>query len=141
MSTVNSMVTVVDFVKELLENADLGLQDVFYGDQDFIPRFPAAVVEPNSLVEAPTTAGFSKENHFQVMVMIFHSQLGSSEVTKRECDLAAEAVKDVLNADRQLGGLVTWGYVSSTDYGYAMRGKQTIQATRMLYEAISKGPM
>lgn len=144
MPTTNSIVAVVDYIKATLLEANassLGLQDVFYGDQDLIPRFPAAAVEPTSMQEEPSGEGFSKNNRFQVLVIIFHSKIGDNQTTKRECDLFAEAVKDVLNGDRQLGGLVTHSWTSATDYGFAVRGKVTIQATRILFEAISKGPM
>lgn len=143
MATTDSLVAVADAVKLMLENQSitLGLKDVFYGDQDLIPQFPAAAVEGQNLSERPSDTGFSKMNEFQVLVILYHSKIQDNQTTRREADLYAEAVKAVLNSDRQLGGLVTHCWVSSTDYGYAVRSGVTIRAARILFEAVAKGPM
>jgi hypothetical protein len=65
------MVEVIDFVKDMLEEADsLAFADVFYGDQELIPRVPTACLEGDQFEEDPTDVGLTTNIVFTVQVIV-----------------------------------------------------------------------
>jgi hypothetical protein len=112
----------------------LGIQDVFYGDQNKVPRSPAVCVEPNDkgrdLVGAPRYT----ETILSVYVIIYHAVVQDEQVTRKQADLFAEAVEDLIHLDPQLGGLVIHCMVTSSQSGYAVKARSLFRATRMIVE-------
>jgi hypothetical protein len=142
------MVEVIDFVKDMLEEADsLAFADVFYGDQELIPRVPTACLEGDQFEEDPTDVGLTTNIVFTVQVIVYHSSMDGAETTRRDTDLYAEAVKAVLNSNRQLRsdindgttGLVTHCWVGNITYGYAVRQKKLMRAVKLQFNAVTRG--
>lgn len=137
----SSLVAVADYLKNALEAAtQLGFEDVFFGDQEMIPRTPAVAVDPSDMQRdlAGVATGGMTLNTMTVYVYIYHGPLQSPQITRRECDQLAEAVMEQLHKDLQLGGLVIHGYCTSLESGAASRGSVMLRTHRITWQGISK---
>lgn len=136
----HSLVAVIDAVKEKLENDDtLVVEDVFYGDQNLIPNVPAIALEGRTFTEEPGDSGMLTSTTFEVMVLVYHSSIEGAEKTRRDADLYAEQVASILNVGRQLDGLLIHSWVSTIEYGYALRNDTMMRAARITYLGVSRG--
>lgn len=127
-------------------NAD-GIYDVFYGDQQNIPRTPAICVESGPMRRDPHGASAPYPqmlNRFNVIVMVYLYNLsGSNQVLNLDKDLLLDQVQDVLHADFHLSGqpgtpipgLVTWSHCESIDPGYTSRGGILMRCGRISWVA------
>jgi hypothetical protein len=131
-------------VKTLLEHEtvpgtnDLGIQDVFYGDQNRLPRTPAVCVEPGE--KRRKLEGLPRRALTTMIcyVLVYHNPVTSREVAQEEKDNLTEAIEDKLHADAQMGGTVIDSMVLTTEYGYAQRNNTLFRVSRLAFEATSK---
>lgn len=116
----------------------LQIQDVWFGDQSAIPRFPAVCVEPGDTNRELQGASHRTLNTMSVYILVYHGQMTDMATKKLECNQLAEAIVDKLHAELTLGGLVIHGFCPSSESGYATRGTATIFAHRITWQGISK---
>lgn len=109
------------------------LQDVWYGDEALIPRFPTVTVESSNLSSILGGAPYRTDNDIRVVLIVYASKVQPGEITRKEADQLAYAIRSKLHTDRTLGGLVIHGFVSSIEYGYAVR--RTTGSTATLIRA------
>lgn len=115
----------------------LGLADVYYGDQDQIPTFPAACVFSGPRTRRVTETG-KPEVVISVTIIIYFGRIQSSELNIKRTEEISEAVEDELHKNRSMDGLVVHGYVTSVDPGVALKNDVMIKATRITWEARSQ---
>lgn len=132
-----SYVDMADYLKTLIETnrTSLGLADVYYGDQNNIPRTPSACVDPGGkdrgLNGAPRRTLVTLTNY----VLIYHNKMTSTEIIRREDDQRAEAIEKLIHQDSQMGGLVIDSMVTGIESGYLMRERTMFRASRLTIEA------
>jgi hypothetical protein len=127
----------VDLLK--VEQADLGLQDVWYGDQAKIPRSPAICVESATKSRSVVGAPRRTQVIFQCFLIVYHARVDDVQIVREEVDMFAEDIEAVIHRSENvtLGGLVTHGMITSSEFGYANKGGTLWQGVRMTYEAQS----
>lgn len=125
------------YIQNILVNSLL-FEDVWYGDQNMIPRTPAAAVEPGSKTRAWSGTSSQSENRFSIDVIIFHSRLEDVNLTRKEALEQAEQVEELLHSDLTMGGLVIDSLCTAVEPGYAERGNLLLQATSVTWEGRSK---
>lgn len=130
-------VEVIERQIELLETGDLGLQDVYYGDQQKIPRTPCATVEAGTQNNLLAGAPFRVEHDITTYIVLYIAKVTSNQVSKREADLLSAAVTKRLHEDKTMGGLVVYGLVTRIEPGFAQRG-ELMQAVRITWTGLSK---
>lgn len=146
MPLTDSLEEVSGAIKSILDtNANaLGLEDVFYGEEELIPRTPAASVDPNEKVRDLRETGYTVINTFSVFIVVYHAKLQGSGVTRKETLALAEAVETLINADPTLNlgkvgeDRIVNGMCTSVQEGYAQRGKTIMKASRITWEGFSK---
>lgn len=132
----------VDYTIQLLtDHLELGLQDVFYGDQDFLPRSPAACVEPNNKKQELKGAPRRTEVTLSVYVIVYFSHIRDTEVNRRDADLLSEAIEAVLHLDAQCGGRVIHSMVTENASGWATKSSTPIRASRLSFEATTQAQL
>lgn len=142
MPLVDRFTPVVQKVHDVLTAAkvELGLQDVWYGDQNLIPRYPAVAVEAGPFDR--TLAGIGgkgrTENRIRVLLLLYLAKIADVQVTKKQTDELAERIMDKLHEDITMGGLVIHGFVTTIEPGYATRGGTLMRTTRVTWEGLSK---
>lgn len=133
------LVAAADAVMTLLTNAktDLGLGAVFYGDQTKIPSRFTACVEPDS-DKAQLQGGFRRVDRTVVIyVLLYDSAIQSTSDNRRESDVKAELIENLLNKNAYLEGF-THCYVTSIESGYAIKDGSVMRSNRITYECTRK---
>lgn len=132
-----TLIEMGDYLVDLLTSnkSSLGLQDVFYGDQNNIPRTPTACMDPGDkrreLNGAPRRTLVTLTNY----IIVYHNKMQSTAKVRREDDLLAEAIEAVIHQDGTMAGLVIHSMVTSIESGYLMRDRTMFRASRITVEA------
>lgn len=121
----------------------LGLDRVYYGEQDRIAITPAVSIDeqPTSYVRHQT--GFRNQVEFRIFVLLYFAKIVSEEEFKAEADALADDLIDVVMDDNTLasqnGGepLVIHGQVTRKEPGVAILGGERMRAVRLTWEALS----
>jgi hypothetical protein len=116
----------------------LGIEQVFYGDQDLIGATPAVAVETGPLTQTLAGVSYRTENTFVVFFLVYHGELRNKQATKKACEELAEAIRTEVNANLTLDGLVLQGNVTNIEPGYAIRSNTMMRTTRISWTGISK---
>jgi hypothetical protein len=125
----------------LLEAAktDLGILDVFYNDQDRIPRNPAVCVEPGSLTRELRGLPRMGRVELTITFIIYHNMVMDKQDAEMTNTLLAEAVELAVNQDPKLGGLVIDGMVTRVEHGYMAKNRGSVyRASLLTYVATSQ---
>jgi hypothetical protein len=141
----DSMYVVAKYLEKLLTDnqATLGFADVFYGDQDRIPRTPAACVETGEksreLVGAPRRTEVTITNY----ILVYHNPVKSVETIREEDDLLSELVESLVHQDPQMKDAegedqVIDSLVTSVESGYQQKSNTLFRASRITVEARSR---
>lgn len=150
MALTHKITPIVDYVIQLIDDSDdledFDIQDVYYGDQDLIPRVPCVAVEPGATRRTLEGVPFRTLNEFEIGCLVYHSGVDGVQNIVRDCDLLAEAIAEVLNKDSlpviaggtNFNGYVVHGHVVSIEHGYAIRNKRLLRANRVIWQGISK---
>jgi hypothetical protein len=124
---------------------DLGIVRVYYGDQEYIPEIPAVCVEPANVERALIATSMQTDNEFLVSVLVYCANVEGVEDAQHDADEVAEAVARKINGDgtaggsgTRFGGLVIYGYVQTSQYGYVVKANKLMRANRMLVYARSR---
>lgn len=136
MAYITSIPEMVQKILNLISDnaAALGLQGVYYGDEDLIPKFPAVSVQGGRKNRTiATTRQF--EVALTVQINIYFGKVQSSEINTKETEELAEAIEDLLHTNKTMDGSVVFGYVSRTDPGTARAPNGVmIKTSRMFWE-------
>jgi hypothetical protein len=124
------------------DKAELGIEDVFYGDQSLINGAAVVCVEPGVLQRELAGGGASNrtENILTVFILVYIIGFakGSNESIRKENDELGERIATRLHEDPQLGGLVNSSFIHSIESGYRLRGDQTHRTARLTWQGTSK---
>jgi hypothetical protein len=142
----------VDFLKSDATNIEgLGLQEVYYGDQQQIPVSPAVCVEAGSVERSLEGVPFQTKNTITVAFMVYHAGLGDIQAIQHTADVLTEDLAEELNrfslpavgvnaspTGTQVDGLVIYGHTTGIEYGYAVRSNVLMRANRITWEGLTK---
>lgn len=125
---------------------ELGLRRVYYGDQTYLPEVPALCIEPAVLVREMAGVPLRTLNQFNVSLLLYAANIEGVEDAQHSADTFAEAIVDVINQDglpthqggTNFNGLVIYGYVQSSEYGYVVKDNKLMRANRMIVFAQNK---
>ena len=119
---------------------DLGVQDVFYGDQNRIPRTPAICVEAGEKERELNGAPRRTLVDVTLYVLIYHGAIQSVQLNLEEVDSLAEEVESLIHQDPQFidpndasgfPAQVIHSLVTRVEAGYQMRSNTIFRATRL----------
>lgn len=122
----------------LAGDEDLGLANVYYGDQVGIPQVPSATVEAGSAERTYNQTGIQTNRVVPIIVVIYHGKVADVQGIKKELDQFAKAVEDKLHLDNTLGGLVISGIVTTVEPGVASIGTAQFYAHRLTWTGLIK---
>ena len=140
-SLTDSLTSITNYLFDKFDSTrdTYGLQDVFYGDQDSIPRSPCLCVEPGPKTRNVGGVNRRSDNTFLVYLILYHSEVRSSQTNMRDVVLLAEQIEEAVHADPRLGGLVTHCYCSQIIPGYATKASGgQMKAARITVEGMTK---
>jgi hypothetical protein len=120
-----------------VNKSPLGLQDVWMGDQERLPRTPCVSVEPGMKLRELNGVPRRYQVQLEAYVMIYMDRIQDTQNNERQVLVLAEAVEAVLHADETLGGLVIDSAVVESNPGYVNRGGTLMSAVRLTFRAMS----
>lgn len=124
----------------------LTLDDVFYGDQDKIPGGRTACIEPVQKQTPMDGVPDMVRNEFTVVILIYLEKVIELQNLRKECDLLAEAIEDLLhlhldlddNAHTPNSGIVIHGWVVENMSGYSYKDNRLVRSARLTWQGKSK---
>lgn len=119
----------------------LGIQAVYYGDQNRLPVTPAVCIEPDAKTNTLKSAFRMVSLDFKVYILIYHSQVTSPQDNRRNADALAEAVETLIHADKDLGGRVIHCMIDEIASGYVTKGNSLVRASRLTFSALSQNQL
>lgn len=118
---------------------ELGIEKIYYGDQESIPEAPAVCVEPGRFDRELAGVPFQTKNTFEILILIYSTGLGGNEQIQLQLDELTEAIQEMLHINaKDLGGLVTFGFSTRIEYGYSIKANRLVRANRITWTANSK---
>lgn len=131
---------VSQYIYDLLTDnkQELGIEDVFDGDQELIPRTPAICVLIGDYGRELTGAPFRTDNAFTIYLMVYHAKIQDNQLNYRECNELAEAVMDLMHQNKTLGDNVIHGFVTSIEPGYVRQGRSLSYVSRLTWYGLTK---
>lgn len=119
----------------------IGLEDVWMGDQERVPRTPSAAVEPGPKSRDYNGAPRRFLVTMDVYVMVYLEKVQAASTNVRASMKLTETVEEVLHANAQLGGLVIASYVYQNEPGFAERDKTMFRASRITFRCTSQAQL
>lgn len=119
-------------------NVVVDAADIYFGDQDKMPRTPSICVDPGNRRRDLQGVSFRTDNNFTIYILVYHSKVQDNELTRKEAQQISEAVETLLHLDPQLGGLVIHSYCSLNESGYVYRQNTMYRTNRVTFEPYSK---
>jgi len=112
-------------------SAELGVNDVFFGDQDRIPRANTVCIEPD--VRSLDLNGVPRRVRvtMRIYVLVYHNEVRSAQDNLEDSMRMTEAIENLIHLDPRLGGLAIHSMVEEIAPGYARKANGLIRATRM----------
>lgn len=117
---------------------DLGIVDVFYGDQMRIPNSPTLCVEPATTERVLSNTGLTTANTFYFNIILYDTRLGDVEEIQYTLDQLAEDVVDRLHSIGTLDELIIYGVAERMEYGYLIKSNRLMRADRIMFRAETK---
>lgn len=138
MATDNLSTMTQYLVTQLNANDSLGLQVVYFGDQELITKVPAVAVEPISVDRELIEARRFVNCTIELEVLIYQAQLNDRGATLKLALEKGEATMDILDALDTCGGNVLFSWCTGMEIGTAQRGSNLLAASRISFRAISQ---
>lgn len=138
MALSTSIVEAADYYKDLFTARmnDLGLKAVFYGDQETLPVTPCLCIETGQ--KTRELRGMPKRYNLtmELYILIYHSGLVDVQTQRRNNDVLAETIEDVVHEDHNLkreDGTNRFidSVVNTSEPGYVTKGGNPVRATRL----------
>lgn len=139
MALTDNMSTICQYlVDNLAADSTLDFQDVWFGDQELIPRVPCATVDPGETTRILSEARRFVNCIITAYITVYHGQLDNRGTSLKSALQKGEATRDAIDAYQTLGGLVIFSYCSSVEVGTAVRGNNLLSASRISWEATTQ---
>lgn len=125
----------IDIVKDNAVALGVNTDDVYYGDQNNIPRTPSVCIDPGDkkrdLNGAPRRVMTTMTNY----IIVYHNQVASMQEVREDSDELGETIETLVHADPTLGGIAIDSLVTSIESGYLQRDRALFRASRLTVEA------
>lgn len=118
-------------------------EDVYYGDQDRIPRTPSVCLEPGDKNRELDGSPNMTKNQFQIYILVYHNKAQDIQLTRKECDQLAYEIEQLIHQDLQLKNdgttpNVIHGYIKANESGYTYKSGTLYRTARLTYFGLNK---
>lgn len=119
----------------------LGLQQIFFGDQDRVNTTPIACVEPDTKDSAYKGSMGLRSVQLQVYIIVYSAMIVSGQENRLMADQVGETIEKLLHNDIQFGGRVIDHQVTQITSGYVRKANSLVRASRLRVVANSQEMM
>lgn len=109
--------------------------DVYYGDQDRIPRSPTACIETGEKRQELNGAPRRVMIDLTCYILLYVGPIVPTRHNREEADALAEAVENELHQFPTFEGNFIDTLVTAIEYGYQVRGNSLFRAARLTVTA------
>lgn len=112
---------------------DLGVADVWFTDQNKIPRTPAVCVEPNTKRRDYRGSAISPllDVSFENYILVYASRITDVQQNAVDAVVLAELIEDLIDADNQMQGQMIATLVTLVEYGIANKSGMLMRSARI----------
>jgi hypothetical protein len=138
----------IDFLN--LEKSNIGIKEVFYGDQAQFLAVPAVCIEPAQTTREVEGIPYQTFNTFSIAILVYHTSLSGTQTIQEVCDVISEDLTDVLNKESisaqagggtRFGGIIISGHITRHEYGYRMLADKLMRCNRLIWTGLTKTPL
>lgn len=132
---------IVDLIEEAVEDEELAIDEVYYGDHNNIPVGTAVAVTPGTKRrELAGVAGPGGRSmvYMEIVVLIYYSVVTDEATARLHVDQLAESIEDLLHADTTLNGIIIHGFVTEWIPGVIHKPKSMFRVVQLTYTAQTK---
>lgn len=133
---------VANYIYQMLHNPTnmtaLGLQDVWYGDQELLPRTPAACVAPGNKTREFQGATFRTLNTFETYILAYYGKIQDVQQNLHAATTLADAIETLVHSDLKLGGNVIYVLCTQNEPGMITKAGALLMGARMTFQSMSK---
>lgn len=139
----DSLVSFTTFIYNLIltNKTALGIQAVFYGDQQKIAVTPTVCIESDFKNRTINGLPRRTDNQLSAFVLVYHSPVQDTQVTRKQVDQLAEAIEALIHTDARMGGLVIHSLVTQTQSGFSDRAQQMFRSCRLTVQGMSQSQL
>lgn len=136
----DSSEVIATYVYDMVSAAksDLGLQDVWYGDQELLPHTPAACVIPGNKRREFAGASYRTMNTFETYVLIYYGKIQDIQANLHASTAIADSVETLVHSDLTLGGNVISVICTQDEPGMVTKSGVLMVGARLTFESQSK---
>ena len=125
--------------QRLVDNREpLRLADVYYGDQNLLPRTPAVCVQPGGWLRELAGAPRRIDQTTQVYIIVYHNSIQDTQANELEVGQFAEAVAKFVDDDSPCGGLVIHSFITAFEPGWRTLGTSKYRSTRLTWTGLTR---
>jgi len=134
------LVDVTDAVYQavLAKKVDVGLQDVWFGEHDKLPRLPAVCVIGDTKEREDRGAPRLVTNTFRVRCDLYVVKISTQADIDRDALTLADDLEEVLHEDLTFGGIVIGSLVRSNEQGVVDKAGTRYRTARLTLELINR---
>jgi hypothetical protein len=125
----------------LTNQSALGLADIWYGDQERVPRVPSLAVEPGPKNREWNGSPRRTQVTMDIYVLVYMEKVQGVQLNIRESTQLGEEVEAVLHANATVDGLVISSYVVENTPGYITRANTLMRASRLVFRCLSQAQL
>jgi hypothetical protein len=128
------VITLAVFDAVVAKKTDLSLQDVWFGEQNKIPRCPAVCVIGDTKTREARGAPRLVTNTFRVRCDLYVVKVGDVQDLHADALSLADDLEEVLHEDLTFGGIVIGSLVGSSEQGVVDRSGTNYRTARLTLE-------
>lgn len=140
MALATNMSQIAEYLVTLINTnrVSLGVDNVYYGDQQKLDAGVIVCVEPDEKVRILKGATRRTDLTFTLQIFVYHSLLQSPITSRKQNDICAEAVETLIHSYPRLGGLAIHSLVTTIQSGVVTKSNSLVRASRLQFEAKSE---
>ena len=137
------LVATADYIKTLIENntivttvPNFPINNVIYGDQEQVAEAVTVCVDPGELIQEELYGSRKAKYVMRHYIMIYIKTLESVQQNRRICDLVAEHIQDLIDANPRMNNTTLDASVTEIRPGYVLRGNSILRSSRLTVTSI-----
>jgi hypothetical protein len=116
----------------------LVIQDVWYGDQELLPRTPAVCVNPGTKKRQFQGATFRTLNDIETYVLVYFGKIQDVQANLHGATQLADSIETLVHSDLTLGGNVIAVLCTQNEPGMINKAGVWMMGARLTFQSMTK---
>jgi hypothetical protein len=131
---------IATYIYDMLEanTSALVIQDVWYGDQELLPRTPAVCVNPGTKKRQFQGATFRTLNDIETYVLVYFGKIQDVQANLHGATQLADSIETLVHSDLTLGGNVIAVLCTQNEPGMINKAGVWMMGARLTFQSMTK---